>query len=81
MPIPLEDYKSRPFTPNKLRTYSVAALLVSIGLCAPGNRGYGPPWLWRVGEVLFFVSLAGLAASLLWRLIEALIDRFKTKRD
>jgi len=52
---------------------------VSIGLCAPGNRGHGPPWLWKVGEILFFASLAGLAASLLWRLIEFVADRFKTK--
>ncbi len=76
---PPEGRQSRDLIPNKLRTYSTVALLVSIGLCAPGNRGHGPPWLWKVGEILFFASLAGLAASLLWRLIEFVADRFKTK--
>ena len=66
-------------TPTKLQTYSTAALLVSVGLCAPGNRGYGPPWLWKVGEILFFASLAGLAASFLWRLFESVAGRVKTK--
>ena len=71
--------RPRSFTADKLRTYSVAALLVSIGLCAPGNRGHGPPWLWTIGQILFFVSLAGLAASFLWRLVESVRDRFKSK--
>lgn len=73
--------RPRGFTASKLRTYSIAALLVSIGLCAPGNRGFGPPWLWKVGEIVFFVSLAGLAASFLWRAIESIAERFKTKRN
>jgi hypothetical protein len=76
---PDDSRKSRAVTANKLRTYSIAALLVSIGLCAPGNRGYGPPWLWKIGEVLFFASLAGLAASFLWRIIASLVGRFKNK--
>ena len=70
---------SHPSAANRLRTYSVAALLVSVGLCTPGNRGYGPPWLWTIGQIVFFASLAGLAASFLWRITEAVIDRFKTR--
>lgn len=66
-------------TADKLRTYSIAALLVSVGLCAPGNRGYGPPWLWTIGEYLFFASLAGLAASFFWRLVESVRSRFKRR--
>ncbi len=79
MPEPAQRGGPPTFTPAKLRTYSVAALLVSTGLCAPGNRGHGPPWLWTIGQILFFTSLAGVAASFLWRVIEWLVGRFKTK--
>ena len=79
MPEPIGSPRAHPFTANKLRTYSTAALLVSIGLCAPGNRGHGPPWLWKIGQLLFFVSLAGLAASFLWRFIDSLAGRYKRR--
>ena len=76
----MEDRKSAPITATKLRTYSAVALLVSIGLCAPGNRGYGPPWLWSVGQIFFFVSLAGLAVSILWRLFASVLS-LRSKRE
>ncbi len=60
---PPEGRQSRDLIPNKLRTYSTVALLVSIGLCAPGNRGHGPPWLWKVGEILFFLIFLAISAA------------------
>ena len=64
--------KSRTLTANTLQTYSIVALLVSIGLCAPGNRGYGPPWLWTIGQAVFIASLIGLAVAILWRAADSL---------
>ncbi len=69
----------KPLTPSRLLTFSCFGLLVSFGLCGLGSsfqRDFS--FLTVSGIALFAASLFGLAAGIVWGILQAILGRKQT---
>jgi len=76
---PLDAPTSKPFSPEKLLTFSVVGMLLGIGLCGAasplhrlGLTGVVPVLM---GSICFLASLLGLLVGLVWGILRAIFGR------
>ena len=77
MPEPARNRGSGDFGPSKLIAYSVAGLLLSLGLCGLG--GWQSGWLVEIGRTLLGIGLFTLPFGIVWAVAEAIVDAFSKK--